>query len=191
MKVRTLTAVLAVTTVFALSACKSSSEAGNAGHAPGGAPAATGSAQATASSAAPKNADVCVALPKAMAGQITGTAFTKTKSSSVQGIVFSCEYDGPGSALLQISVATQDGKAEFATDVSALKTVNHPPKLISGVGDEAFSEPNPKGNAGSVGASAFASYGAVFGDTYIKIGGLTYVTADQGRQIVEELHGKL
>jgi hypothetical protein len=31
----------------------------------------------------------------------------------------------------------------------------------------------------------------VFGEVYIKIGGLTYVTADQGKQIVELLHGKL
>jgi hypothetical protein len=31
----------------------------------------------------------------------------------------------------------------------------------------------------------------VFGEVYIKIGGLTYVTADQGKQIVELLDGKL
>jgi hypothetical protein len=42
-----------------------------------------------------------------------------------------------------------------------------------------------------VGASSIASFGAVFGDTFIKIGGLTYVTAAQGTKIVEELHGKL
>jgi hypothetical protein len=29
------------------------------------------------------------------------------------------------------------------------------------------------------------------GDVYIKIGGLTPVTVDQGKQIVEELHAKL
>ena len=59
------------------------------------------------------------------------------------------------------------------------------------MGDEAFSAPDPKGNAGSVGASAFASYGAVFGNVYIQIGGLTYVTPAQGKAIVEELHAKL
>jgi hypothetical protein len=59
------------------------------------------------------------------------------------------------------------------------------------VGDEAFSEPNPQGNAGSVGASSVASYGALYGATFIQIGGLTYVTASQGKQIVEELHSKL
>jgi hypothetical protein len=63
--------------------------------------------------------------------------------------------------------------------------------VSQGVGDEAFSMPDPNGNAGSVGASSFASYGAVFGDVYIKIGGLTYVTPAQGKQIVEELHAKL
>jgi hypothetical protein len=135
--------------------------------------------------------DVCKALPAATASQITGTTFTTTKSTDTEGVIFDCEYDGPNSALLQISVETQDGKNELDVEVSALKQVGHPPTTVTGVGDEAFSEPNPQGNAGSVGASAFASYGAVFGNTYIHIGGLTYVTAAQGKQIVEELHSKL
>ena len=135
--------------------------------------------------------DVCTALPAAAASQITGTTFTTTKRNSVEHVIFGCDYSGPGSALLQISVAIQAGKLSFNADITALKAVNHPPNRISGVGDEAFSEPDPNGNAGSVGAASFASYGAVFGDTYIKIGGLTYVTADQGKQIVEQLHSKL
>jgi hypothetical protein len=135
--------------------------------------------------------DVCAALSAAAASQITGTTFTTAKSSNVQGLIFNCEYQGSDAALLQISVDTQDGKDGLDVDVSALKAVGHAPTPVTGVGDEAFSEPNPKGNAGSVGASSFASYGAVFGNTYIKIGGLTYVTAAQGKQIVEELHSKL
>ncbi len=138
-----------------------------------------------------KSIDVCTALPATAASQITGTTFTTTRPNSVEGVVFGCEYGGPDSALLQISVDTADGKGSFDTDISALKAVRHPPTRISGVGDEAFSEPNPQGNAGSVGAASFASYGAVFGDNYIKIGGLTYVTAGQGKQIVELLHSKL
>jgi hypothetical protein len=51
--------------------------------------------------------------------------------------------------------------------------------------------PDPNGNAGSAGAASFASYGAVFGETYIKIGGLTYVTSARGRQIAEDLHARL
>jgi hypothetical protein len=138
-----------------------------------------------------KNFNTCNALPAAAASQITGTTFTTAKAKNSAGFIFHCEYDGPNSALLQISVDTEDGKDLFDTDVTALKTVGHPPTPISGVGDEAFSEPDPKGNAGSVGAAAFASYGAVFGATYIQIAGLTYVTASQGKQIVEELHSKL
>ncbi len=149
------------------------------------------STDTTTGGGAVKDFDVCAALPAAAASQITGTTFTKTKSSSVQGVVFGCDYDGPDSALLQISVETQFGKSALANDVSALKTVGHPPRPISGVGDEAFSEPDPKGNAGAIGASADASYGAVFGSTYIKVGGLTYVTAAQGKQIVEQLHAKM
>jgi len=49
---------------------------------------------------------------------------------------------------------------------------------------------SPEGHARRS-ASAAASYGAVFGSTYIKIGGLTYVTAAQGKQIVEQLDSKL
>jgi hypothetical protein len=151
----------------------------------------TGDAGTSGTSGSVKNFDVCNALPAAAASQITGTTFTTVKSSGAKGLIFSCEYDGPNSALLQISVQTQYGKDEFANDVSALKDVGHPANSVTGVGDEAFSEPDPQGNAGAVGASSAASYGAVFGDTYIQIGGLTYVTAGQGKQIVELLHSKL
>jgi hypothetical protein len=109
----------------------------------------------------------------------------------VAGQIFGCEYQDGDSALLQVTVSTQNGPGDFDADVSALKTVGFPPNSITGVGDEAFSMPDPKGNAGSVGASSVACYGAVFGVTYIKIGGLTYVSAGQGKQIVEKLHGKL
>ncbi len=51
--------------------------------------------------------------------------------------------------------------------------------------------PRSQRDAGSAGAASFASYGAVFGETYIKIGGLTYVTDAQGKQIAEDLHAKL
>ena len=186
MKIRALTTALATSTVLVLAACGNSGTASTAGNSPGQTP---GASTPTAPSQA-KKIDVCVALPASAASQITGATFTKTKSGNVEGVIFSCEYDGPDAALLQISFDTQNGKSAFNADVSALKAVGHPPIQISGVGDEAFSEPDPKGNAGSVGASAFASYGAVFGDTYINIGGLTYVTADQGKQIAEELHSK-
>ena len=156
---------------------------------------ATGAAGAAAgnsgSSAAVKNFDVCTALSAAAASQITGTTFTTAKPDSVAGQIFSCEYDGTDAAELQISVTIKGGKIGYDADLSALTTAGYPPNSITGVGDEAFSAPDPKGNAGSAGASAFASYGAVFGDVYIQIGGLTYVTPAQGKQIVEELHGKL
>jgi len=160
-------------------------------------PASTGTATASAAagnaaaSSSVKNFNVCQALPVATASQITGTTFTTTKRDDTQGIVFSCEYDGPNSALLQVTVTPKEGMYGFDSDVSALKTAGYPPTAISGVGDKAFSEPDPKGNAGSIGASSFASYGALFGGVYIQIGGLTYVTADQGKQIVEQLHSKL
>jgi hypothetical protein len=76
-------------------------------------------------------------------------------------------------------------------DVNALTTAGFPPNPVSGVGDKAWSEPDPKGNAASAGAAAFGAYGALYGDTYVQISGLTYVTADQGKQIAELLHGKV
>jgi hypothetical protein len=163
---------------------------------PGGASgsAATGRAAAVSASPAAGTAakfDVCGALTAAAAGQITGTTFTTAKSSEVQGVVFSCEYHGLGSALLQVSVDTQGGQDAYNAIVSSLRAVSHPPSAVPGVGDEAFSEPNPDGNAGSVGAASIASFGAVFGDTFIQVGGLTYVTAAQGTRIAEDLHGKL
>jgi len=196
-KIRTLSAALAASTALTLAACGGTSTVGNspsqpagpAGGSPGGASPAGASTQPVSSQR--QSIDVCAALPAAAASKIIGTTLTTTKGNSVEHVIFGCDYSGPGSALLQISVATQAGKLAFNADVTALKAVNHPPVRVSGVGDEAFSEPDPQGNAGSAGAAAFASYGAVFGDTYIKIGGLTYVTASQGKQIVELLHSKL
>ncbi len=208
MKIRILGAALCASAALALAGCGGSGPgtSGPGGSDPGGSdPVGSGQAgsgqaggtsgQAPASTqsapSAGKSFDVCTAVPASAASQITGTKFTATKSSSVDGIVFGCDYSGADSALLQISVDTQDGRGAFDADITALKAVSHPPARVSGVGDEAFSEPNPNGNAGSAGAAGFASFGAVFGETYIKIGGLTYVTAGQGKQIVEMLHGKL
>ncbi len=121
---------------------------------------------------------------RAGGAQITGTTFATTKPSSVDDQVFGCDYSTGDSALLQVSVATQDGKGVYDSEVSALTSVGGPPTPVKGVGDEAFFDTSP-------GASTVANYGAVFGDVYIKIGGLTPVTAAQGKQIVEELHAKL
>lgn len=192
MNVRVLMTALTASIALAVAACGGSHVAGSPPHpAQGG---AVGSVSPPQVSSQAKSIDVCVALPAATASKITGTTFTSVKPSSVEGQVFGCEYhggSGVSTALLQISVDIKIGKLGFSSDVAALKAVGHAPDLVSGVGDEAFSAPDPKGNAGAVGAAAFASYGAVFGDVYIKIGGLTYVTAAQGKQIVELLHSKM
>ena len=198
MRVADVFAAASLTLVVAASvtACSAGSKTATDTSAPtgsGATSAGTTSAAAAGNSGASgtvKNLDVCTALTAAEVSQITGTTFTTTKPNSVANQIFGCDYSTGDSALLQVSVATVNGKDDYNLDVSALKTVGFPPNPVTGVGDEAFSMPAPTG-AGSAGASSVASYGAVFGDVYIKIGGLTYVTADQGRQIVEELHGKL
>jgi hypothetical protein len=183
-----------------VTACSAGPKTATVASAPTGASAgttgggATNAAAATGNSGASgtvKNFDVCTALSAAAVSQITGTTFTTTKPNSVENQIFGCDYSTGDSALLQVSVTTEGGKIGYDSDLSTLKTAGFPPNSVTGVGDEAFSAPDPKGNAASVGASSFASYGALFGDVYIQIGGLTYVTPDQGKQIVEELHSKL
>ena len=199
MRVAAVLAAASLTLAAAsVTACSAGSKTATDASAPTGASAGTTGGGATSAAAAGnagtsgavKNFDVCTALSAAQASQITGITFATTKPNSVAGQIFGCDYSAGDSALLQVSVTTQNGKIGYDADVSALKTAGFPPNSVTGVGDEAFSMPNPK-TAGDIGASAFASYGAVFGDVYIKIGGLNYVTPDQGKQIVEELHAKL
>jgi hypothetical protein len=194
-----LAASLTLVAAASVTACSAGSKTAADASAPTSASAAATGAAATSAAAAGnsgssgtvKNLDVCTALTAAQASQITGTTFTTTKSSNEQGMIFNCEYGGADAALLQVSVTTNGAKIDYDSDVSTLKSAGFPPNSVTGVGDEAFSSPDPKGNAASVGASSFASYGALFGDVYIQIGGLTYVTPAQGKQIVEELHSKL
>jgi hypothetical protein len=193
MNVRVVMIAFTASTALAVTACGGSSAADSSpdpAHS-GGSSVTAGSVSTQQASSPAKSIDVCTALPAAAASKITGTTFTSVKPNSVEGQIFGCDYSGPDAALLQISVTTKAGQLDYSTDISVLKQVGHAPDKVSGVGDAAFSAPDPNGNAGSVGASAFASYGAVFGDVYIKIGGLTYVTAAQGKQIVELLHSKL
>jgi hypothetical protein len=152
----------------------------------GAAAASTAAAGNSGSSGTVKSLDVCTALTAAQASQIVGTTFATTKANSVDNQIFGCDYSTGDSALLQVSVEMTNGKSVYGSQVDALKTVGSPPVAEKGVGDEAFYE-----SADTPGASIVATYGAVFGDVFIKIGGLTPVTAAQGKQIVEELHSKL
>ncbi len=123
-RVRAIIAALSMSAVFALAGCGSSDPVSS-----GPASGSSGHAHACPQPAPAKgkSIDVCAALPATAASQITGTTFTTTKSSSVEGVVFGCDYGGPGSALLQISVDTQDGRGAFDADITALKAVSHPP----------------------------------------------------------------
>lgn len=197
MNVRVLMTALTACTALAVAACGGSTAASSPPdptHSGGGSVAAGGSSSSSSTqqvSSPAKAIDVCTALPAATASKITGTTFTSVKPNSVAGQIFGCDYHGGNAALLQISVDTKVGKLDYDSDLSALKAIGQAPNSVSGVGDEAFSAADPKGSIAALGASSFASYGAVFGDTYIKIGGLTYVTAAQGKQIAELLHSKL
>ena len=190
-------ASLTLAVAASATACSAGSKTVSGGAAPAGADGTSAAAAANSaagnsgSSGTTANFNVCTELTAAQVSQITGTTFATTKPNSTAGQIFGCDYATGDSALLQVSVTVKDGKIGYDADLSALKTAGFPPNSVTGVGDEAFSAPDPKGNAASIGASAFASYGAVFGEVYIQIGGLTYVTPAQGKQIVEELHAKL
>jgi hypothetical protein len=194
MRIPICLAAACVLLTVAATACSSGSKPAGSGPA-GGTPVAGASntetpGAGTVASGGGKSPDVCAILPAAKASKIIGKKLKGAKANNTSGLIFGCNYGEDGGEL-QISVQTQAGKIGYTSAIGPLKAVGHPPVSISGVGDEAFSEPNPNGNAGSVGASAFASYGAVFGDTYIQIGGLDYVNAAQGKHIVELIHSKL
>jgi hypothetical protein len=150
---------------------------------------ALASLAAAASATTPGSVDVCKVLPAADVSSITGTSYTNTKPNSTMGQIFGCDYSNSQYALLQISVTVVNGALDYQSDTEAMASLEKPIP-VSGVGDKAFTVTDPKGNAGAAGVAAFASYGALFGDQYIKIGG-SYVTPDQGKQIVEEIHGAL
>ncbi len=182
--------------LLALTACGGGGSSSPAAAPPSGAAASLASAAAHASAkpgggtaSGAGAVDVCTVLPAAEVGRITGVHYTKTKSDSTMGQIFGCEYTDSQYDLLQISVTTVNGGLAYSADVQAMSALEKPDP-VSGVGDQAFATPDPKGNAGAAGVAAFASYGAIFGDVYIKIGG-SYVDPDQGKQIVEEIHGKL
>lgn len=104
--------------------------------------------------------------------------------------IFGCDYTNSQFALLQVSLAVSNGSIAYDADVQAMSATGHAPDPVSGVGDQAFATQDPQGSAGSAGVAAFASYGALFGDQYVKIGG-SYVTPDQGKQLAEEVDGAL
>jgi hypothetical protein len=192
---RGLTTVLAASAAgaaLALAGCGGASPSGHsASQVAASVSAVASQAASSQGSSSSAKVNVCADLPAAVASQITGTKLTSAKASNVEGVIFDCEYHGPSSALLQISVDVGNGPGDYTNDISVLSTVGHKPDSVSGVGDKAYSMPNPNGNAGSEGAASFSSFGALFGTTYIKIGGLSYVTVSQGKQIANTIHSKM
>ncbi|MGC4112918.1 MAG: hypothetical protein QM747_21375 [Nocardioides sp.] len=185
--------------LLVLTACGGGSGGGGGAAGPADASAAMASISAAANATAGTSdgtsgsstaaVDVCKVLPASDVSRITGTTYTKTKGSSTMGQIFECEYSNAQYALLQISVTVVNGAIGYQSDTEAMSAVQKPIP-VSGVGDKAFTVQDPSGNAGAAGVAAFASYGALFGDTFIKIGG-SYVTPDQGKQLVEEIHSAM
>lgn len=147
------------------------------------------SAAGAGTSSSSGSVDVCTVLPVSDVSRITGVHYTTAKGDSTMGQIFGCEYGNASFNLLQVSVTVANGALDYSSDLQALDAVGFKPAPVSGVGDKAFAMPKPT-SAGAEGAAGFASYGALFGDVYIKIGG-SYVSADQGKQLVEEIHAAM
>jgi hypothetical protein len=173
--------------------CGGGSSSASAGTAPPTSPLSTAAATAApsgatnAAAATGQAVDVCTLMSPTDLSGILGTMFTKIEPDSTMGVVFSCNYTG-GDNQLGISVTVSGGGIGYQCTLDTLHTVGHDPDTVTGVGDKAFSQKDPNGNAGSLGVSSFASYGALYGDVYIQVDGLDYVTAAQGKQIVEQIH---
>ncbi len=149
-------------------------------------PAAPASASASAGAI-----DVCSLMSPSALKQDTGTEFTKTEPDSVEGQIFSCNYTNAKYDQLTISVTVSGGAIGYQADLDTLHTMGYDPNPVPGVGDEAFSQKDPKGNAGALGVSSFSSFGALFGDVFIQTSGLDYVTAAQGTQIANQIHAAM
>lgn len=135
--------------------------------------------------------DVCTVMSPSALAQITGTTYTKTEPDSVAGSIFSCNYTNATYDQLTISVTVTGGAIGYQSDLDVLHTMGDDPNPVSDVGDKAFSQNDPKGNAGSIGVASFASFGALFGDVYVQLSGLDYVNAAQGTQIANQIHAAM
>jgi hypothetical protein len=130
--------------------------------------------------------DVCALMPAATLSQITGKQFTMTEPDSTPSYqIYSCDYTSTvpqGANQLDLDILGKGGAVGISADVDAAKQLNN--KLtqltpVSGIGDKAY------------GGGIQGRLEVLYGDTLIKISGLTDVTTDQGKQIISQLHSKL
>jgi hypothetical protein len=130
--------------------------------------------------------NVCALMPPATLSQITGKQFTMTEPNNTPSYqLYSCNYTSPvaqGANQLSLDIIGKDGAVGLSADVDAAKQVNN--KLtsltpVSGIGDKAY------------GGGIQGRLEVLYGDTLIKISGLTDVTTDQAKQIITQLHSKL
>jgi hypothetical protein len=135
--------------------------------------------------------DVCSLMTPSALKQVTGTTYTKIEPDSVEAMIYSCNYTSSDFHQLTISVTVSGGAIGYQADLDTLHTMGDDPNPVPGVGDKAFSQKDPKGNAGAVGVASFASFGALYGDVFVQLSGLDYVNAAQGAQIANQIHAAM
>lgn len=166
------------------SACTSSSTASSSGGGSTGGGKVVTAAGDDAHLATSTN--ICTLLPAATVAQITGTKFDTAKPDNTPSYeLFSCEYTSSAvlGAELVVNVEGKDGSAGYGAETDAYTATGHTPTPIAGLGDKAFTT--------SIAGGAIGQVDALFGPELIKVGGLTSVTTDQAKQLIDDIHAKL
>ena len=133
--------------------------------------------------------NVCSLMPAATLSQITGKTFAKAEEDDTPSYqIYKCKYTtdptagGVTGEQLDLDILGKGGAVGLQANVDAANQVKSSLTAltpVSGIGDKAY------------GGGIEARLEVLYGDTLIKISGLTEITIDQGKQIISQLHSKL
>ena len=183
--------VASATAAASLAGCGSSSKSStsSAAHSAGASSSKTATKAASGGGGLKGAVNVCALMPPATLSQITGKTFQKAEADNTPSYqLYKCNYStdptsgGTTVEQLDLDIIGKGGAVGLNADVDAASQVKsslttlHP---VSGIGDKAY------------GGGIEARLEVLYGDTLIKISGLTEITEDQGKQIISQLHSKL
>jgi hypothetical protein len=178
-------AVLAVAVVATMVAGCGAGSTASTTSATNGAPssAAADSGSGGSSSGGLKAAvNVCALMPVPTIARIVGHPFDSAQRDDTPSYQqYNCDYTSKvtssgGGDQLELGIEGLDASVGYGADLSA---EGHNAKLVSGIGDKAFS------------AGVSAELEVLYGSVLIKITGLTATTIAQDKQIISQLHAKL
>ncbi len=181
--------VASATAVAALAGCGGSSTSNTSSQPVSGSSSKSATKAASGGGELKGAVNVCALMPPATLSQITGKTFQKAEPDNTPSYqLYNCNYStdptsgGVTAEQLNLDILGKGGAVGLKADVDAASQVKsslttlHP---VSGIGDKAY------------GGGIEARLEVLYGDTLIKISGLTEITEDQGKQIISQLHSKL